>query len=431
MLYRKNGEYYSIRGFFNHLDNDEITIKNNYETLNNSTIQRLWHFGQFNKVNDSNIIDLYREHYQIPNNHIIEYFGFHYIVLKKENLSIFSEIKYTLDLNKCIQDYINLNGHIPIIKSQGRYIHESINGKKENSYFCQKIDQKQFDIVMRKYDEKPIIEKAAYVENEETDKTIFSQKEDYYSAGKRLNIDLFELNKKIRRQAKLNGGFEKFTYNGIEYEIPKHPMKIWEIQFKNRTSIENCKNKINAYLKQSNLNNWKSISPTDIKISDDCPIHSDWWIGAGFPIFSYDRYNYKKFNKELYDFVFGRSINLENLVFLSKGSNDKIIGDLKYYNAQNDNIDDINEGDIVICPNANIDYDMCLKKVGKSGAIIVEIGNQVAHLSIVGKELGYNVIFLPNAYTILEDKIFEQFEIDINKSTIKLSKDQKRKIKIK
>lgn len=323
---------------------------------------------------------------------------------------------------QAIWDYIHANENVPEIISKNLLAKEiAFASKTQNNndtFWNQKVNKDSFEnLVNRKLIKTELFTTTEEIENRQEflDKlnnnrikpeTVFELNSDYDIVGKRLELDLFQLQKDIVSQAKRKGGFVDFTYKNIIYKIPKLPLMIWATKY----SVGKMRDLHSRKIKFNN-ETWYTVCPEDLKTADDAPIHSDWWIGSGFPFEVYNLYlnkhSHQDFNKALTEFsmaLIGKN-TLEDVVFLAGKDLSPVTGKVVIYP---ESLDSFNEDDIIVLPNGGVDFDQYIKKAckNKKGAVILEVGNKVAHLSIVSREYNsrgfeFRLIMLPNASELL------------------------------
>jgi hypothetical protein len=334
----------------------------------------------------------------------------------REPISI--KTKLTNSGKQAIWDYISANTNVPQVMSENLLAKEIAQASDDSfipdSFWDQKFNAKTFKNLLHKEIVQTkswtIKEQIAFLDkledHSDEPETVFELNSDYKTVGELINIDLFDLQKKIVSQAKRKGGFVDFTYNNITYKIPKLPLMIWATKY----SVGKVRD-LSAAKTKFNNDTWYTVCPESLKTQEDAPIHSDWWIGAGFPFEVYnlyqDQYKHQIFNKALNEFamaLIGKN-TLEDVVFLAGKELPDITGNVVIYP---ESLDAFNEDDIIILPNGGVEFDLYIKKVCKNGkgAVIVEVGNKVAHLNIVSKEynnkgFGFRLIMLPNASELL------------------------------
>ncbi len=315
----------------------------------------------------------------------------------------------TNSAKQALFDYVAMNNHIPQILSDYRLAQEWRNGRdltqERSGIYVDYIDADKLAFIFKASEsrsgnniptktleqkQQEQIEREAQLKAKERQITKFS---DYAELTKDTGYDFMLLHKRIVAQANRQGGFVDFEYKGQTFKIPKLPLIAWAIRFNGGTF------EYNGY-------KWRPLSQMDLKTSNDDVYHTDWWIGAGIPLEAYNlsgsQYSHLAFNNELANFasdIVGRN-SLESFTVLAGRHLSPVSGKLV---AHPESIDQVEDGDILILSHANVEFDAYLKKACKSGkgAVIVETGNQVAHLSIVSKELGYRVVLLPQATQLL------------------------------
>jgi phosphohistidine swiveling domain-containing protein len=213
--------------------------------------------------------------------------------------------------------------------------------------------------------------------------------EDEYST------DLKELRSNVINQATKNRGFVRYTYRDTTLKIPKLPLLHWIDSMRCRYG------NTESLVKQT----WKALSECNLKTENDCIYHSDWWIGAGIPIYAYSLedslMNYVDFNKKITEFaynIYDREFNCDEPIFLAGGDLSLVKGKV----VKPTDGDSVTEGSIVILPSGGVEFDSYLRTAckNKRGAIILEVGNKVSHLAVVARESGYRVLLIPNAMNL-------------------------------
>lgn len=304
-------------------------------------------------------------------------------------------------------DFLTSNKCIPQILNDYRLYKEFSKQRdlqvEESTFYCDYLDEeklRKFLTRNNEYKPKPIDYKKLEEEQlkrdlaaKESEATIVKFA-DYSAYKAEHGIDLMDLHKRIVSQARRAGGFVEFNYKGQSFSIPKMPLIAWAIRHKKSIQFE------------YNNEVWRTICPREIKCADDDSYHSDWWIGAGIPIDAYNlhgsTYSHYMFNKEISMFAseIAKRNTLESFTVLSGRLLPPVSGRLMNSPSS---VDQVKEGDILILPRGDVEFDAFLKKACRNGkgAVILEIGNGAAHLSIVANELGYRVILLPNARELL------------------------------
>lgn len=339
-LFRQGNVFYQLIGFFNFMDEREYKIKNFGKlpfskfacSLENGFghVSRYKDDGYFTNKNDCTISQL--KHFGLDTSQITflnAYFNICY-VFKVYQKPISIGIKFANSKEQAISDYFYHNLFIPQIMSENRLAIDFSNkaSRKDSSnvgcfdtvdksLFEKSIDPqndpeilkaKRFqEMLHNKYSKKSEINTTLKNESSEKDFTLLS---DYKTFSEENNIDLFEIRNKIIKKAKLNFGFKTFTYKNINYDIPLLPLLAWCHSLNQQSS---------NIFKIHNLS-WTAVSPKNIKTQNDNQFHSDWWIGAGFPINLYIDFSYQAFNKAISNFAFnivGKN-NLNEVIFIRR-----------------------------------------------------------------------------------------------------------------
>lgn len=426
-LVKKGNKIYSLVGFFNHFETKELNCSM-IGSLPKSTLAMVYQREGFlyaappeiyvqnptiNFAYDENVKKQIKHFGLDPKDFIYSSYGYGVVFLFK----IFkSQISIFEDINKCekaaIKEYLLENDFLPKIVSDN-YLAQAF-ADPENEYLKSSkfkiIDLESFNKITSTLKNKNKIlnfnNKKTKSSNDKVELlNDFELLSDYEEYGLNIGLDLFELREQIIEQAKRKGGFVDFEYNNKTYKIPKIPLLAWALndsQYKNKYTIHN--------------HTWYPISPCDLKTDSDNPYHSDWWLGAGFPIETYSLYknsiNYDKFlkfNKDLSNFAFeliGKD-KLNDVTYLSGNKSEKVSGKLIKYPQD---INSFDEDDIILLKSGGIEFDSYIKKACKNGkgGVILEVGNKVSHLTIVSKEYNakghcFRLILLPNADKLLND----------------------------
>jgi hypothetical protein len=424
----KDGKVYELLGFFHLLSGKELNapvIGNLPRTGYRSSVKWLAGTNDDGTDHEKFIPDSVRKfELQLKNFglNIQELFTFEggcgfTFIFKIHRQPISFKTVVTNSCKQAIWDFLNVNENVPEILTPNALAKKIANSaenkiQKSNSFWEQGFNKKVFksllhrDIVETKG--WTVEERMALIDKSENDgkDTIFELNSDYKVVGKRLNLDLLEMQEKIVSQAKRKGGFVDFTYNEITYKIPKLPLMIWATKYATGKVRELVANKT-----VFNKETWYTVCPENLKTTDDARIHSDWWIGSGFPFEVYklyqDKYAHQAFNKALSEFsmsLIGKN-TLNDVVFLAGRDLAPVTGNVVIHP---ESLDTFNEDDIIVLPSGGVEFDSYIKKACKNGkgAVIVEVGNKVAHLTIVSNEynnkgFGFRLIMLPNASELL------------------------------
>lgn len=197
-----------------------------------------------------------------------------------------------------------------------------------------------------------------------------------------------------------NHGFIDFFDDdeNIVFSAPKLPFYHWALQG-------------TEFLSQ--IEPYKPVCQSGIKMTNDDPIHSDWFIASGLNIFS----DYSidslittlSFNKQNeIQKIFNK--NIENTIIFS--GNEKNI-DGKIFVCTQHNANEVSSGDILVVPDTSINFEkhffMAIKN-GKKTAIISSIGSRVSHLVTVCREFNTPIIHVPNA----TERFLSETHVSIN-----------------
>ncbi len=195
-----------------------------------------------------------------------------------------------------------------------------------------------------------------------------------------------QIKETIAKQADENGGWLKLKnpYNKAEYKIPKNPFYRWVLSDSSMyDSIE-----------------WKCVSPQGSKMGGDDPNHTDWWLFTDLDLEAacdhnsdHNRFFFKQRHK------YNEKLTGANIKVLTNKGNHKGFerAVVRHVNEPED-ICLINNGDIIIIPNASPDFEaVAYKCAEKNCVLITETGGALCHLAIVGREYSLCLVLLPNA----------------------------------
>lgn len=416
-LLEVGGKVYQLYGFINYFDGRDISLKPEIAQIQTTWGSQAAHFG-FNHGP--------REDTQFQTRLIkqlqglrLNYWDCYCVSSRTSVIFIFTlyeapisfKTQITRSAREALFEYIKANGTIPQILSDYRLAQEWGSAEdlknKSAANYIDFIDRECLDFLLpnqqqsaqkSRTDNKPTPEEweaqrqARDLEAKNNELSIIKCS-DYAEASQTLDVDLMTLHKRIRSQAKQTGGFTEFAYKGQVFEIPKLPLIAWALRLNGASFYYNdlC---------------WRVCSPSELKCADDEPMHSDWWIGTGIPLEAYDlagkNYSHYMFNREISEFAYdlAKKNTLTSFTVLSGKHLTPIKGNI-VRNPQS--LDDVSPGDILILPHGGVEFDAYLKKAcgNGRGAVILEVGNRVAHLSIVANEMSYRVILLPNVEKLL------------------------------
>lgn len=159
------------------------------------------------------------------------------------------------------------------------------------------------------------------------------------------------------------------------------------------------------------VNYWKPVSPSSMKMMNDSPFHTDLWLAMGFDLdgeeYNEDNLSYKIFEKIVHRCRFD-GVPVGGFKILNDIKMKKFSGKVVFEECKN-----ITDKDILVLPNANLKYEGIAMK---AGLVIVESGTALSHLAIAGKDSALPVIQMPKAMTIL--KKCQSLDIDFEKQTL-------------
>jgi hypothetical protein len=195
------------------------------------------------------------------------------VVLKKTKAATSIFCKTEKDPFLFIRKYLLAGGIIHRLRS-------NVNSVVD---FCTKMDDKRKPITVESiglFATKPgSVQRPAPKEKK---KSALKSVKDAYEAKERNELrpivfedeydnELRALRQSICMQAKKNGGFVEVMYGDQRLMIPRTPFILWATK-RQRKDVDIT---------------WSRLSPFDLKVDNDCQFHSDWWIGAGLPIYAY------------------------------------------------------------------------------------------------------------------------------------------------
>lgn len=138
---------------------------------------------------------------------------------------------------------------------------------------------------------------------------------------------------------------------------------------------------------------WKPCASAGLKMGQDDPFHTDWWVGAGFePEDAYPPFGDKE--QRDWDERFGRAISA---AWREKFRIQKELGNFSAGVVVDAGPVEGRAGDeILVLPNLHPDY---LERALKAKAIITEAGGALAHLAVVAMERNITIMRVENACT--------------------------------
>lgn len=167
---------------------------------------------------------------------------------------------------------------------------------------------------------------------------------------------------------------------------------------------------------------WKAISPHDLKMINDNPIHSDLLIAAGFNLFEEDdTYQNKEieiFNETLYT-------NYYNMKFAKKNDLIPLAGKGVFEGKLNfvtDEKTEVEDGYIYVLPDASPKWTVFAYKVWKNNQlIVVPTGGKLCHLAIIANEKNGAIVCVPDIYLFNQKLNFVFDSLNKNEITTKIN----------
>lgn len=145
---------------------------------------------------------------------------------------------------------------------------------------------------------------------------------------------------------------------------------------------------------------WVPVSPADIKMSNDSRLHSDIWVALGF---DFDGSEYDHDTKEnmilslLVSELQREAFPAGEFTILNSAGLTSFEG--KVVTPQSDQI---SKKDILIIPHAGPEFEV---QAMKAGLVLCEVGGKLAHLVIVGRELGLPLIRVDKACSLFKEGV--------------------------
>lgn len=232
------------------------------------------------------------------------------------------------------------------------------------------------------------------IENTQTLETFFKQEKEVETALE----DLDALRERIKAVADKHGGWLaiKDRAGKKTYTIPKNPFLRW------------CLSDSPLY----KTIKWSAISPRGMKMGQDDPNHTDWWLFTGLPMSeanNHDSQANRIFFKERYRMH--EEMTGSNLKYLinsnHSGLNNVLI--IRIEDPKSDTY--IPEKAIIVIPNASPDFEMIAKKAAdRQSIVITQAGGALCHLATVGREFALQLYLLPDAEKILCGSTFASID---------------------
>jgi hypothetical protein len=178
---------------------------------------------------------------------------------------------------------------------------------------------------------------------------------------------------------------------------------------------------------------WTPVAGTGWKMHMDDPFHTDWWMALTPQVDLKEAYNHD------YDNSVGG-----NIAFAAHEMRSEIVteytkhqfvtlcrGDKRDYHRFYGRIEfpepneDVPPGSIAVVPHAGPEYQIAMETANKPndsgdrGCIICNTGGKLAHLAVVGREMGATVLMVPDATT--KYKWCGRLWIDLKEGTIEVA----------
>lgn len=237
------------------------------------------------------------------------------------------------------------------------------------------IDEKEFSFELTKE------EFYQYVDNFQDSLSILENEIDNFLYNK--------LKKEIISAAEKNGGFIDIEGENLIYKVPKLPFYYWAI---NARFFNDLPQKIG-------LDKWAPVSPYGFKMQNDDPYHTDWWIGAGIPIKSYNEEEDEKLNMNAMMLKINLQAKLLNFESTVLSGNEDVVAYVQHYDDFKNDFSKVLEDRILILPDLNLKFESIILKAVKNGkgGVVCGAGGKAAHLSKVGRELNFPIFLEDNA----------------------------------
>ncbi len=201
---------------------------------------------------------------------------------------------------------------------------------------------------------------------------------------KRLALRIIDIRNEIIEQANETGGFLtiKASRSGKEFNVPKIPFLMWCLKHGN-----------SPYYLSDLLPKWNTVSPCNLKMLGDDPVHSDWVIGAGYEPKEF--YHNEEFKNAAYGYLH-KVLNLDMITLAGSG----IVKGRTIKEFNKPLTPEEVKGKILVIPHAGVEY-FELAKVAL--ATICEVGGPGSHLAVNSSEYDIKLCLIENAMVIASD----------------------------
>lgn len=174
---------------------------------------------------------------------------------------------------------------------------------------------------------------------------------------------------------------------------------------------------VDSEIDKITLPDYVAIAPMGLKLLVDSPIHTDCWLGAGLSLdeaYDYNTWQYKLFFKKTFELqskYFEYDFNIFNTANQTK---------VKGITVNQYDYESVPKGQrILVIPHLGVEFETIALQCD---AIITEVGGKLAHLVIVGREMGMPIIRMENAVFLFAGK--RNIEIDFIEGKINNIKEE-------
>lgn len=206
---------------------------------------------------------------------------------------------------------------------------------------------------------------------------------------------------RIRQQADKVGGFHTLMVPAASgalepLTVPRLPLLHWASGLLSRRG------------ELGSLPAWDCVCPWGLKMQNDNPYHSDWWVGAGLA----SQHAYQLDNPVMdaaRDFA-ARLANDAGQDFLKLAGSGRVTGPVVFPKPD----EPVPPGSIAVVSHAGVDYEMALLSACKEegGAVIAAVGGKLAHLATVSRETGARLLVVPDALTVFRPGEWVTVDLD-------------------
>lgn len=156
---------------------------------------------------------------------------------------------------------------------------------------------------------------------------------------------------------------------------------------------------------------WEPVSEQGLKMGNDSRLHTDIWLALGHNLdgseYSYDEEHVSVFNHLMIQLQ-EKSFPAGEFYTLNSAGLKTFTGKIVTLKSEK-----ITKKDILVIPHAGPEYQT---QAMKAGLVICEVGGKLAHLAIVGREMGLPLIQMENATKLFNEGA--QLTIDFDSATI-------------